>query len=167
MSPQRILLPFLVLVMACSVAAVTPVTPKLWRTLKKGTDGVPAADGGDGGRRRAPWIELAADAKTLEEIWEAQAPGKPGDVDFKSETVIFLLLGVQSSGGYAIEPRSVDPPVNGVVRVHAKLIQPMDDAPTTSALTAPYAVISVRARGIAKVEWVDDDGRLLATRLAE
>jgi hypothetical protein len=43
----------------------------------------------------------------------------------------------------------------------------MGDEPTTESLTAPYAVIAVRARGINKVEWVDADGRLLATRFAE
>jgi len=140
--------------------------PKYWRQLKQGTDGVLAA-AGDAGSRRAPWVELATDRKALESNWKAYVPGKPGDADFTSETVIFLLLGAQQTGGYAIEPIAADPPVEGVVRVHARLVQPMGEEPETEAFTAPYAVIAVRAKGITKVEWVDADGRLLATRFAE
>lgn len=167
MSARRILLSLLALSLAASLLAVTPL-PKNWKLLKKGTDGVQAAGAGagDGGRRRAPWIELASDRKTLDRLWKAHLPGTPGEVDFGTETVIFLLLGVQETGGYAIEPVSVEPPVDGVLRVHAKLIQPMGDEPVTEALTAPYAVIAVRARGVMKVEWIND-GRLLATRIVE
>jgi hypothetical protein len=42
----------------------------------------------------------------------------------------------------------------------------MGDEAVTEALTAPYAAIAVRARGISKVEWIND-GRLLATRIVE
>ncbi|MFA6958889.1 MAG: protease complex subunit PrcB family protein [Thermoanaerobaculia bacterium] len=162
---RRTLLTILALATALPILAGAP-SPKHWRQLKKGTDGVLAA-AGDEGSRRAPWIELAADRKTLDSLWKQYVPGKPGDADFGSETVIFLLLGAQQTGGYAIEPIATDPPVDGVVRVHARLVQPMGDEPTTEAFTAPYAVIAVRARGFSGVEWVDADGRLLATRLVE
>lgn len=140
---------------------------KNWKLLGKGTNGVQASGNAEAGGRRAPWIELAADRKRLDALWKEYVPGKPGEVDFGSETVIFLLLGVQETGGYAIEPIAADPPADGVLRVRARLVQPMGDEPTTDSLTAPYAVIAVRARGITKVEWVDADGRLLATRFAE
>jgi len=166
MTFRRSLATLLMLSLAVPVFA-GPAAPKTYRLLKKGTDGVPAGDGGAGGRRRAPWIEIAADKASLEEIWKREVPGRPDEVGFRSETVIFLLLGVQSTGGYAIEPISVEPPVEGVVRVHARLIQPMGDDVVTQALTAPYAAIAVRARGVTKVEWVNDDGRLLATRIVE
>lgn len=167
MSPRRMLLMLFAFAVALSAAAVTPVTPKYWKLLKKGTDGAAASREAEGGRRRAPWIEVATDRKQLDAIWREQVPGKPGDVDFANETVIFLLLGVQQTGGYAIEPISVEPPVKGIVRVNARLVQPMSDAMTTQALTAPYAAIAVRARGISWVEWHDADGRLLATRDVE
>ena len=161
---SRIIL--LTLALALPACAGAPA-PKNWRLLKKGTNGVPARDAGEGGRRRAPWIELAADKTAFEELWKREIPDLPGEVDFRSETAVFLLLGVQSTGGYAIEPISVDPPDEGVVRVHARLVQPMGDEPVTEAFTAPFAVIAVHAREISKVEWVNDDGRLLATRIVE
>ena len=76
--------------------------------MKTGTDGAALAKGEEGGGRRAPWIETASDEKALAEIWKREVPGKPGPVDFGAETVIFLVLGVQSTGGYAIEPIAVD-----------------------------------------------------------
>lgn len=171
MLSRRSLAALLTLALALPACAGAPApntpAPKNWRLLSKGTNGVPARDAGEGGRRRAPWIELAADKAAFEELWQREIPGLPGEVDFRSETAIFLLLGVQSTGGYAIEPISVEPPKDGVVRVHARLIQPMDDAMVTQAFTAPFAVIAVRAREISKVEWVDADGRLLATRIVE
>lgn len=166
MLSRRSLAILLTLALAIPACAGAPA-PKSWRLLKKGTDGVPARNGEEGGRRRAPWIELAADKATFEELWNREVPGQPGDVDFRSETAVFLLLGVQSTGGYAIEPISVDPPAEGVIRVHARLVQPMGDEPVTQAFTAPFAVIAVHTREIAKVEWVNDDGRLLATRIVE
>jgi hypothetical protein len=165
MSPRRIALTVAALACALSLAAAGSA-PKHWKLLKKGTDGVRAAGGDEGGRRRAPWIEIASDRKELDALWGEHVPGKPGAVDFAAESVIFLLLGVQETGGYAIEPVSVEPPAEGVVRGHARQIQPMGDEMVTEALTAPYAVIAVRARGIRKVEWVND-GRLLATRIVE
>jgi len=163
--PRRTLLTILALATALPILGGAPA-PKYWKQLKKGTDGI-LASAGDAGARRAPWIELAADRNALDSNWKAYVPGKPGEADFGSETVIFLLLGAQQTGGYAIEPIAADPPAGGVVRVRAKLVQPMGDEPATEALTAPYAVIAVRARGITKVEWVDADGRLLATRFVE
>jgi hypothetical protein len=166
MPSRRLLLALLVAMLAFPLLAGTPGS-KTYRLLKKGTDGVPASNGEEPGRRRAPWIEIAADKETLDDLWAAEVPGKPGEIDFRSETVVFLLLGVQSTGGYAIEPISVEPPNDGVLRVHARLVQPMSDEASVTVLTAPYAVIAVRARGISKVEWVNDDGRLLATRIVE
>jgi hypothetical protein len=155
----------LVLSLVIPLLAAAPAG-KTFRLLKKGTDGIPAG-GEASGRRRAPWIEVAADQASYLALWKREAPGTPGEVDFRSESAIFLLLGIQSTGGYAIEPISVEPPANGTLRVHARLVQPMDDAVVTETLTAPFAVIAVRARGIAKVEWIDADGRLLATRIVE
>ncbi|MBI2213176.1 MAG: protease complex subunit PrcB family protein [Acidobacteria bacterium] len=165
MNVRRVLLLLLALSLALPILGVTPA-PRIWKLLKAGIDGVAASSGEEGGRRRAPWIELAADRKTLDSIWKSHLPGKPGDADFTAETVVFLLLGAQETGGYAIEPVTVEPPADGVLRVHAKLIQPMGDEPVTEAVTAPYAVIEVRARGIRKVEWIND-GRLLATKVVE
>ncbi len=166
MPSHRCLALLLTLMFAIPACAGAP-SPKSYRLLKKGTDGVPASGGEEGGRRRAPWIEIATDETSFAELWKREVPGRPEEVDFRTETAIFLLLGVQSTGGYAIEPISVEPPADGVVRVHARLVQPMGDEAVTQALTAPYAVVAVRAQGITKVEWVDADGRLLATRIVE
>lgn len=166
MKARHTLLTILALAISLPLPAESPA-PKSWKVLKSGTDGVLASVEGESGSRRAPWIELAADKKDVDALWKKYVPGAPGSVDFGSETVIFLLLGAQQTGGYAIEPIAADPAVDGVVRVHAKLVQPMGDEETTEALTAPYAVMAVRARGITKVEWIDADGRLLATRFAE
>ncbi len=154
-------------VLAITVPLSAGPAPKPWRVMKKGTDGAALAKGEEGGGRRAPWIETASDEKALAAIWKREVPGKPGPVDFGSETGIFLVLGVQSTGGYAIEPIAVDPPADGLVRVHARLVQPMTEETAIDVLTAPYAVIAVRATKVAKVEWIDADGRLLATRIVE
>ena len=80
---------------------------------------------------------------------------------------IFLLLGPQSTGGYAIEPQDVT--IDGkVMKVHARLVQPMKpDDFTIQVITAPYAVVRAPATDFERVEWVDADGRLLATRTSK
>ncbi len=136
---------------------------KVMRVLKKGTAGREAS--GEPGRRRGPWIEVASDKAAYEAIWNREIPGNPDtSIAFERETAVFLLLGPQQTGGYAIEPISVELG-EGWIKVHAKLIQPMTEQAAIDVITAPFAVLAVASRGATKIEWIDADGRLLATKL--
>ena len=108
------------------------------------------------------------DEDELADLWEQFIPGEaPATIDFSSSVVVFLLLGQQPTGGYAIEPERVE--IDGDrALVHAKLVQPMTPEDVTpQVMTAPYAVVKVESRAIKKIEWINADGRLTATKIIE
>lgn len=73
-------------------------------------------------------------------------------VDFETESVVFLLAGQRNTGGYAIE--AVSATVEGeMLVVDATVRSPGARAIVTDALTSPYAVVAVKARGVTTVRW--------------
>jgi len=167
---MRVLITALALLLAGCTAPMSADSPKADLVMKSGTDGR-LASSGEEGRRRAPWIELAKDPASFRSLWDRFVPGDGAkaahEIDFSKEMAVFLLLGPQQTGGYAIEPWNVK--VDGaVVKVQAKLIQPMKpDDYAIQVITAPYAVVRAPAIAFDRVEWIDADGRVLATRTAE
>jgi len=136
--------------------------------ITRGTQGR-SASAHKSARRRAPWIEVAKDTDSLAKHWNRYIPGEPDEkeIDFESQLVVFLLLGPQPTGGYAIEP--IDVSISDrVMRVRARLVQPMAPGDSTlQVITAPYAVLEAPANDIDRIEWIDADGRLLATKALE
>lgn len=130
------------------------------RVLANGSYGA-AASRDAGGGRRAPFVVVANDVQEYTRLWQEHVGDRAMPaVDFGSERVIFLLMGPQSTGGYAID-------FHGVRRdgerleVNATLKHPEEGAITTQAFTAPFAVVAVRDLGFESVEWMNRD-RLLA-----
>jgi hypothetical protein len=168
---MRITVAILALTLASCGASAADGTSRADLVISSGTQGRLASAADPGGRRRAPWIEIAADRDTFTDHWNRYVPGAPDNaasrLDFDKEIAVFLLLGPQQTGGYAIEP--IDVTVQGgIIRVKARLVQPMKPEDfTTQAITAPWAVVRAPAVTFERVEWIDADGRLLATRVSE
>ena len=74
-------------------------------------------------------------------------------VDFSKESVVFLIMGMRSTGGYAVVPQAVATPGKGVT-VTAEMQSPSRGDIVTQAFSAPYAVIAVSRPGIHSAVWV-------------
>lgn len=114
--------------------------------------------------RRVPWIEVATDRTTFSQMWAstiglADVP----DVDFESRIAVLLLLPLQRTGGYAIEPHGARVVEGDVLEIDATLIEPAEGAMTTQALTSPFAVIEVERLRFQRIDWLSE-GRLVARR---
>lgn len=114
--------------------------------------------------RRAPWIEVATDRTAFSRIWArtiglAEAP----EVDFESRIAVLLLLPLQRTGGYAIEPHRARGVEGDVLEIDATLIEPTEGAMTTQALTSPFAVIEVERFRFQRIDWLSE-GRLVARK---
>lgn len=166
---MRTSLAYLVFVLAgCAPGAIAD-SPRADLVVASGTAGRLASSEEDSGRRRAPWVEVAENRDEFVDLWNRFIPGDAAAdrIDFEKDLGVFLLLGPQSTGGYAIEPFDVT--VEGqVIKVRATLVQPMKpDDFTAQSISAPYAVVRAPRVAFERIEWIDGDGRLLATRTAE
>jgi len=75
-------------------------------------------------------------------------------VDFETESVVFLLAGERNTGGYSIEPHGAT--VEGdMLVIDATVRSPGARAIVTQAITSPYAVVAVKARGVREVRWAE------------
>lgn len=72
--------------------------------------------------------------------------------DLEAGVVVFLLAGTRNTGGWSVEPQSVQVE-DGTATIAAKVQGPPPGGITTQALTQPYAVVLVRDRSIQKVLW--------------
>lgn len=138
-----------------------------YRVLQTGAYG--AASEGDVDNesgRRAPFVEIASDAKRYAALWSQYIDDKqPPSIDFAKESAVFLLLPPRATGGYAILVRDVT--LDGsTATVAADLQEPKAGQMVTQAFTAPFAVLAVAKANVRDVEWMNQ-GRLLARRTAE
>lgn len=160
---MRMVVPLLFLLLSsmCRTAAVPEgdVTPE-FRLLSSGAYGARASKGLD--ERSGPAVEIARDDRSYIDIWSrVVGSGAPPPVDFEKESVVFLALGVRSSGGWGVAPKTVVI-AEGAARVTAEVVRPGAREITTMAFTAPYSVIAVAHRGFERAEWVDQDGTPVA-----
>lgn len=130
-----------------------------FRILKTGSYGKAAS--GDLSASPQPSGAVATTETAYRQLWEKHIEGEPPPVDFSSESVVFLLLGLRSTGGHAIEPQAVETS-SGRAKVSARVISPKPGGMATMAFTAPFAVIAVAAPGIKAAEWIDTDGMPVA-----
>ncbi|MHB0969934.1 MAG: protease complex subunit PrcB family protein [Thermoanaerobaculia bacterium] len=152
---------FLLLSSMCRTAAVPEgdVTPE-FRLLSSGAYGARASRSVD--EKSAPAVEIARDARAYVDAWSRiVGSGAPPPVDFEKESVVFLALGLRSSGGWSVVPEEVVVETNAA-RVKARVASPGPRDITTMAFTAPYSVIAVANRGFERAEWVDQDGTPVA-----
>lgn len=108
-------------------------------------------------------IAVAADDATYRATWERLIGGgqTPPPVDFSRESVVFLLLGTRSSGGYAIEPGTAEV-AGDTATVTANVKTPERGTIATMAFTAPFAVVAIDRPGIGSAEWLGTDRREIA-----
>lgn len=131
-----------------------------YRVLASGSYGRLASSTADSGRR-APWVVAAEDEQTYRRAWSDNiSSDDPPAVDFSRETVVFMLLGRRSTGGYSIDFKGTRYGADTLV-LNADLKGPGSDSIVTQAFTAPYLVVAVPLKGIDRVDWVSED-RLLA-----
>lgn len=112
--------------------------------------------------RRVPWIEVATDRTAFSRIWASHIGLQDvPDIDFESRIAVLLLLPLQRTGGYAIEPHRVRVVEGDVLEIDATVIEPAEGAMTTQALTSPFAVIEVERLDFQRIDWLSE-GRLVA-----
>lgn len=100
-------------------------------------------------------VFAAADAKTCRALWKQliDQSGEPLDVDFKKESVVFILAGQRPTGGHRIEVQSVTAEGDNGVIVKFQILPPAKDSINIQVLTYPYAVIAVAKPGVTKARW--------------
>ena len=118
-----------------------------------GTGGYAAA-AGDEARRVPARVYVASSQAEASQRWTTLigSVAMPS-VDFAKESVVFLMLGMRSTGGYAVVPEAVTVKGDGVT-VTAQTQSPARGDIVTQAFSAPYAVIAVGRPGIHSAVWV-------------
>lgn len=127
------------------------------RTISKGGYALGAADGS---ASREALVRVAHDEETFRRLWQSHVGGAQlPAVDFARESVVFLLLGGRSTGGFDITPGGVTV-TGGIAKIDAPVTAPGADSIVTMALTSPYAVVAVPSPGLESAEWIDS-GRVI------
>ena len=90
---------------------------------------------------------VVTNAAQWTEVWQKHSVGKsPGEkapeADFEKETVIFVALGQQRTGGYGIEIAEVKR-VEGKVKVLVKTRKPKPGGIQLQAISAPFHAVAV------------------------
>ncbi len=135
------------------------MTTTPYRLLEKGGYGM-AAQAADVGVT-APSIEIATSQAEYNALWRTHiGQGEPPPADFSKESVVFLLMGARSTGGYGVDPQAVKLE-GGTAVVNAAMIRPGKGDMTTQAFTAPFAVIAIEKPQVQAAEWRDAAGHVV------
>lgn len=131
---------------------ITTPRPAAFRIVESGEYGT-AANASPGSSGSGPLIEIARDAATYQALRQKHVGSGPSpSVDFSRETVVFLVLGVKSSGGYGISPSAVTIE-SGTATVESGIRAPGSGSMVTTVMTAPFAVIAVAGRDVKRAIW--------------
>lgn len=96
---------------------------------------------------------LATSADAYRRLWAEKIGSDPApEADFGTGVVVFLLAGSRSTGGWSVEPETVEV-TDGTAVVRARIQGPGRGGIVTQALTSPYAVVFIDSREIQKVQW--------------
>lgn len=126
--------------------------PAAFRVIEAGEYGA-AANSSAGAQDARPAADVARDPATYRQLWAKYAGASPApEVDFSRETVLFLGLGQQSTGGYGITPSSVNVD-SGTATVETSIRAPRSDSIVAMVITAPFAVVAVSDRDVKRVVW--------------
>lgn len=113
-------------------------------------------------------IHVASSDAEYRELWRRHisARSEPPPADFARESVVFLLVGQRSTGGWGVEPEAVS--VNGdEVELVAPVSKPERGGVVTMAFSAPFAVVAVERPGLAEAVWVGGDGDRVARSVGD
>lgn len=103
--------------------------------------------------------EVLTDIEAFEAFWEelhanqSPRPDLP-DVDFATEMVVAVVLGLRSSGGYAVEVKKVAEK-GGKIGVLVEETAPGPSCGTFAAMTSPYHLIKMKQASVTPLEFVD------------
>ncbi len=105
-----------------------------------------------------PIQKVIQDKLTWEKLWTAHRANMKGDlkipeINFSKEIVVFVAMGRQRTGGYAIEISNIRP-ANNRLQISIKRKTPPTGAMVTQALTAPFHIVAV-AKSDLKPEFVE------------
>lgn len=150
-------------VLACSAGAPagqpdsgenTMITPVAFRVVESGEYGAAANSSAVPGGSK-PVIEVAGDGATYRTLWQKHVGSGPvpsPSIDFSRETVLFLVLGMRSSGGFGISPSGVTVQ-SGTATVEAAILKPKSDEMVAMVITSPFAVIAVSHPEVTRAVW--------------
>lgn len=116
----------------------------------------------EAGSATAARAAVASSDGEYRRLWrELIAQSDPPAIDFSAESVVFLLLGQKSTGGWGIEVEAVE--TSGTeAAVRSNIVRPEPGGIVTMAFTAPFAVVAVREPGLRSARWVDENGSVVA-----
>lgn len=165
MTRSMLLSLLLVLAPSCSAVdsgnAAGDDSKMTWRILASGSHSGAASAGEP--QKSAPRVEIARSQEEYERLWDRLIRnGERPPAAFDEESVIFLLGGVQSTGGYRIDPRDVELEGDRLI-MDVRVEGPPPGAIVTQAFTAPWALVAVNRREFVEAQWVED-GRVVARR---
>jgi hypothetical protein len=108
-----------------------------------------------------PGLLVVRDAGTWADLWRRLSgdEGDPPAVDWTTEMVVLVALGMRPSGGYAVEVEAVSA-IDGGIEVRTRETAPGPSCFTTGAITYPVHAVAVAAhdgepRLVQRVEVVD------------
>lgn len=100
-----------------------------------------------------PQATPALDEATYQRLWSSLiGNGDAPAVDFSRESVVFLLGGEKSTGGWTVVARGAKLEGDALV-VDAAVQGPPSDAIVTQAFTSPYVVVAVNSKAFQSVRW--------------
>lgn len=134
-----------------------------WRILSEG--GSSRLASGNPGPQPAR-LEIARTGEEYERLWaryigEQERP----PVAFDEESVLFLLGGVQSTGGYEVDADDISVEGDRLI-VDASVKGPPPGSMVSQAFSAPWAVVAVNKRDFVEAQWVDQ-GRMVARKMPQ
>lgn len=132
------------LVLALAACAARPAAVPGMKTIASG-----GYAGDDSGRQAV----LARSADEYRRLWAEKIGSDPApEADFGKGVVVFLLAGSRNTGGWTVEPESVEVS-GGTATVRARIQGPGRGGIATQALTSPYAVVFIDSRDVDEVQW--------------
>ena len=75
-------------------------------------------------------------------------------IDFRRESVVFLLGGQKRTGGYTVVPRKVSIDGNTLV-IDATVASPPEGSMSIQVLTSPWSVLAVEKSGATTSRWIN------------
>ena len=118
---------------------VTPFEPTAFEPLVDASD--------SGFRDSEPTVRWVTNHEDWDAFWDTLEgdASEPPEVDFDRRIVIGAFLGQRSSGGYAVEVRSVAHADRGVDVFEVVYVEltPGDECGVTTAITYPYQLVTV------------------------
>jgi len=133
-----------------NTAYIPPAEKLIWDIIARGSNAVGSEE---------PEYYIIKDQSSLLSVWnkfygnQLSVPALP-TVDFDKETIVAILMGQKSTGGYALELNNISLD-NAELYLDLKQIVPDEGAITTQAFTNPWMLIKI-LRGGLDLAWLRD-----------